>query len=157
MNTDWFPSHKILMLSTLNSCWVKLALTAAPQLHYDFIAFIFSWVKLKKGQFWDCEMWFHKRSKKINWRWEIPSKVFESSLFLFRDKGVSPLSQKTDVNASCRSIPDFLAGSVTRAFVSIDISSLTDTDFWREMGSTCLEEAGESLLADWLTIYFSLN
>lgn len=59
---------------------------------------------------------------------------------------------QAEVNASCRSVPGFVAGDVTRTLVStITRSFLPNTAYWGEVGYTYLEEAGESLLIDWLT------
>lgn len=48
MEMYWFPSHSFLMLSTLDSCWLKLVrswLHNSTQLHYDYyISCIFYWV-----------------------------------------------------------------------------------------------------------------
>lgn len=43
-----FSSHKILILSIINSCRVKWVLTMTQKLHYDYIALVIYWVKLKK-------------------------------------------------------------------------------------------------------------
>ncbi|KAK4810484.1 hypothetical protein QYF61_004264 [Mycteria americana] len=57
-----------------------------------------------------------------------------------------------DIDPSCRSTPGFVAGVIARSLASMITGySLTNTDYWGEMGSTYLEEEGDSLLADWLT------
>lgn len=58
---------------------------------------------------------------------------------------------QAEVDVSCRSIPGFVADVVAGAVVSmIKGHFLMNTAYWGEIGSTYLEEAGESSLADWL-------
>lgn len=74
------------------------------------------------------------------------AQVIFSFILPVRDRGVE------EVDTSCRSTSGFVAGVITRALASmIRGHSLMNTNYWGEMGSTYLEEEGESLLEDWLT------
>ena len=58
---------------------------------------------------------------------------------------------QAEVDALYRSITVLVAGIIARALVSMIMGcSLRNTAYGGEMGFTCLEEAEESLVADWL-------